>query len=196
MLMLNRKDVGNAGIAPVLMVVIGMALILATPAVAGQIYSWQTENGEVAYTDNPKKIPARYRSQVQTRAAEPIEDYAKFSSGQPEATDRYAEQLAERVEYLRWFNSDRDAAVVTPSTLNGVASINVNGIDLRLPGADVDAPIIVENVRVLGDGQITTRHDSVVRQGGRTLAIVRGRQEGEVGGASSILDEKDLEFYR
>jgi hypothetical protein len=196
MLMLSRKDVGNAGIAPVLMVVIGMALILATPAVAGQIYSWQTENGEVAYTDNPKKIPARYRSQVQTRASERIEDYAKFSSGQPEATDRYAARLAERVEYLRWFNSDGDAAAVTPGAMNGVATINVHGIDLRLPGATADAPIIVEDVRVMSDGQITTRHDSVVRQGGRTLAIVRGRQEGEVGGASSILDEEELEFYR
>ncbi len=196
MLMLSRKDVGNAGIAPVLMVVIGMALILATPAVAGQIYSWHTENGDVAYTDNPKKIPARYRSQVQKRAGARIEDYAKFSSGEPDGTDRYAEQLAKRVEYLRWFNSDRDAAAVTPGAMNGVATINVHGIDLRLPGANADAPIIVENVRVLGDGQITTRHDSVVRQGGRTLAIVRGRQEGELGGASSILDEEELEFYR
>lgn len=196
MLMLNRKDVGTAGLAPVLVVVIGIGLVCATPAVAGEIYSWKTENGEVAYTDNPKKIPARYRSQVQTRANERIEDYARFSSGQPEATNRYAEQLASRLDYLRAVNSDRDVADVAPDTLNGVASINVHGIDLRLPGADVDAPIIVENLRVMGDGQITSRHDAVVRQGGRTLAIVRGRQEGEVGSASNILDEQDLEFYR
>jgi hypothetical protein len=196
MLMLSRKDVGTAGIAPVMIAVMGMALILATPAVAGDVYSWQTENGEVAFTDNPKKIPARYRSQAQKRAGERIQDYAKFSSGQPEATNRYAEQLAKRVEYLRELNADRDVAAVEPGALNGVATINVHGIDLRLPGANADAPIIVENVRVLGDGQITSRHDSVVRQGGRTLAIVRGRQEGEVGSASNILDEKDLEFYR
>jgi hypothetical protein len=196
MLMLNRKDVGTAGLAPVLVAIIGIGLVFATPAVAGEIFSWKTENGEVAFTDNPKKIPARYRSQVQTRASERIEDYAKFSSGQPEATNRYAEQLASRLDYLRWLNSDREVADVAPDALNGVASINVHGIDLRLPGADVDAPIIVENLRVLGDGQITTRHDAVVRQGGRTLAIVRGRQEGEVGSASNILDEKDLEFYR
>jgi hypothetical protein len=196
MLMLNRKDVGTAGLAPVLVAIIGIGLVFATPAIAGEIFSWKTENGEVAFTDNPKKIPARYRSQVQTRASERIEDYAKFSSGQPEATNRYAEQLASRLDYLRWLNSDREVADVAPDALNGVASINVHGIDLRLPGADVDAPIIVENLRVLGDGQITTRHDAVVRQGGRTLAIVRGRQEGEVGSASNILDEKDLEFYR
>jgi hypothetical protein len=196
MLMLSRKDVGNSGLAPVLVAVIGVALVLATPAVAGDLYSWQTENGDVAYTDNPRKIPARYRSQAQKRAGERIEDYAKFSSGQPEETDRYAEQLAARVAYLRQFNSDRNVADVAPDAPNGVASINVHGIDLRLPGTNADAPIIVENLRVIGDGQITSRHDAVVRQGDRTLAIVRGRQEGEVGGASRILDEAGLEFYR
>jgi len=179
---------------PVLVAAIGIGLVFATPAVAGEIYSWQTENGEVAFTDNPKKIPARYRSQAQKRTSERIEDYARFSSGQSETTNRYAEQLAARVDALRRFNSVRDVADVAPEAVNGVASINVRGIDLRIPGAEIDAPIIVENVRVMGDGQITSRHDSVVRQGGRTLAIVRGRQEGEVGGASSILDEQDLEF--
>ena len=196
MLMLNRKDVGIAGMAPVLVAAIGIGLVFATPAVAGKIYSWQTENGEVAFTDNPKKIPARYRSQVQTRTSERIEDYAQFSSGQPEPTNRYAEQLAARVEYLRWFNSDRDAADAAPDALDRVASINVHGINLRIPDAGDGAPIIVENLRVMSDGQIVTRHDAVVRQGGRTLAIIRGRQEGELGGAASILDEKDLEFYR
>ena len=196
MLMLNRMDVGKAGIAPVLVAVIGMGLVFATPAVAGEIFSWKAENGEVAFTDNPKKIPARYRRQVQTRTSERVEDYARFSSGQPEATHRYAEQLAARVEYLRRFNSDRYAANVAPDALNGVANIKVRGIDLRLPAADIDAPIIVENLRVMSDGQIVTRHDMVVRQGGRTLAIMRGRQEGESGGASNILDEEELEFYR
>ena len=196
MLMLSRMDVGKAGLVPVLVAVMGLGLVLATPAIAGEIYSWQTENGEVAFTDNPKKIPARYRSQVQTRSAEPIEDYAQFSRAESEATNRYAEQLAARVERLRRFNADRDAAEVAPGALNGVATINVAGIDLRLPGADVDAPIIVEKVRVLGDGQLASRHDSVVRQGGRTLAIVRGNQEGELGGATSILHEDELEYYR
>jgi hypothetical protein len=173
-----------------------MGLVFATPAVAGEIFSWQTENGEVAFTDNPKKIPARYRSQAQKRTSERIEDYAQFSSGQPEETNRYAEKLAERVDYLRWFNSDREAQAEQPNTVAGVASINVRGIDLRLPASESDGPIIVQDVRVMGDGQIATRHDAVVRQGGRTLAIMRGRQEGELGGAASILDEEDLEFYR
>ncbi len=196
MWMLSRKEVGIAGLGQVLVAVIGMGLVLTTPAVAGEIYSWRTENGEVAFTDNPKKIPARYRSQVQTRASARVEDYARFSSGQPEAANRYAVELASRLEYLRQFNSDRDAENVAPVAVNGVASINVRGIDLRLPAANSEAPIIVEDVRVLGDGQIATRHDAVVRQGNRTLAIMRGRQEGELGGTSSILHEDDLEFYR
>jgi hypothetical protein len=56
-------------------------------------------------------------------------------------------------------------------------------------------PIIVESVRVRASGQIASRHDTVVRQGGRSLAIIRGRQEGELGGVSGVLDEEDLELY-
>jgi len=69
-------------------------------------------------------------------------------------------------------------------------------VDLRLPAADTSAPIIVEKLRVKSAGQIATRHDTLVSQGGTPLAIVRGNQRGEVDGATNILDEKELEFYR
>jgi hypothetical protein len=142
-----------------------------------------------------KNIPARYRDQVQVSRSEGIKDYERFTAEDSAETGRYSDQLAKRIEYLRWSNGGRDAAPATGENV-GVAAITVSGVDLRLPAADTNAPIIIERLRVQSSGQIATRHDTLVSQGGTPLAIVRGNQRGEVGGATSILDEEDLEFYR
>jgi hypothetical protein len=189
------KGIGRAMFAAMLFGVLGVSLLLATSSRGGEIYSWTTADGNVAFTDNPKTIPARYRDQVQMRRSQGIEDYARFTSEDSAETERYSDQLAKRIEYLRWLNGDRTAAHAASDGI-GVASITVSGVDLRLPAADTSAPIIVEKFRVKSDGQIATRHDTLVSQGGTPLAIVRGSQRGEVGGAADILDEEDLESYR
>ncbi len=186
---------GRGAFALMVIGVLGFSLLLASYSRAGEIYSWTTGDGNVAFTDNPKTIPARYRDQVQVRKSHGIEDYARFTSEDSAQTARYSDQLAKRVEYLRGLNSARAAAPAADESV-GVASITVSGVDLRLPAADASAPIIVERLRVKSGGQIATRHDTLVSQGGTPLAIVRGSQRAESGGALSILDEKDLEFYR
>ena len=191
----ERTGFGRGAFALMVIGVLGFALLLASYSRAGEIYSWTTVDGGVAFTDNPKNIPARYRDQVRVRKSAGIEDYARFTSEDSAQAARYSDQLAKRIEYLRGLNSDRGAAPAVAESV-GVASIRVSGIDLRLPASDASAPIIVEKLRVQSDGQIATRHDTLVSQGGRPLAIVRGNQSAESGGVSSILNEKDLEFYR
>ena len=192
----EQKQVGFGRCALAVMVfgVLGLALLLASPSGAGEIYSWETADGNVAFTDNPKNIPARYRDQMRVRKSGGIEDYARFTAEDSAETERYSDQLAKRIEYLRWVNDSRATAAVPENV--GAASVTISGVDLRLPATDTSAPIIVEKLRVKSAGQISTRHDTLVSQGGTPLAIVRGNQRGEVGGAVNILDEKDLEFYR
>jgi hypothetical protein len=175
--------------------VLGIALLLANSSKAGEIYSWETADGNVAFTDNAKNIPARYRDQAQVRKSGKIQDYARFTSNDSTQTERYSDQLAKRIEYLRWLNDGRDTGPAAGGNV-GVASVTVSGVDLRLPAADTSQPIIVEQLRVKSADQIATRHDTLVSQGGTPLAIVRGNQQGEVGGAANILDEEDLELYR
>ncbi len=191
----ERSGFGRGALAVMVFGLLGVALLLASPSRAGEIYSWTTVDGSAAFTDNPKNIPARYREQVQVRKSAGIGDYARFTSDDSANAGRYSDQLAKRIEYLRRSNSGRDVAPAAGRNV-GVASITVSGIDMRFPAADTNAPIIIEKVRVQSFGQITTRHDTLVSQGGTPLAIVRGNQEGEVGGALNILDEEDLELYR
>jgi hypothetical protein len=198
MLMLTlskRSGFGPVGLAVVTVALLGFGLAIVTPAAAGEIYSWDTGDGHVAFTDNPKNIPARYRDQVKVRKSAGIQDYARFTAEDSAQVDRYSDLLAQRIEYLRRSNSGRDVSRPTAENV-GVATISVSGVDLRLPAADTSAPLIVESLRVISSGQIATRHDTLVSQGGTPLAIIRGNQEGEVGAANNILDEMDLEFYR
>lgn len=194
MLLLNRSSAGFRSPICVVATVAGLALLLATTAGAGTLYSWQTEDGNVSFTDDAKNIPARYRDQARTRTAKRLGDYERFTSQHAEGTQRYARELAARIEYLREVNAD---PIGSPRAepADTAASIRVNGMDLRLPGTTDGDPVIVERVRVRSYGQIASRHDTVVRQGDRTLAIVRGRQSGEIEGGVGALDEKGLEFY-
>ncbi|MBW2691695.1 MAG: DUF4124 domain-containing protein [Deltaproteobacteria bacterium] len=194
-ILLKRSGFGPIGLAVVMVAVLGFGLAVATPAVSGEIYSWDTGDGNVAFTDNPKNIPSRYRDQVQVRKSEGIKDYARFTAEDSAVTERYSDQLAKRIEYLRWANSARNGAPAAAENV-GVASITVSDVDLRLPAADTNQPIIIEKLRVKSSDQIASRHDTLVSQGGTPLAIIRGNQQGEVGGAADILDERDLEFYR
>jgi hypothetical protein len=196
MLMLNRSCVGSTGAPFLIAAVVGLAFLFAGPAGAGTLYSWQTEDGNVSFTDNPKNIPDRYRDQTRTRSAKRLGDYERFTSQDAEGTRRYADQLAQRVDHLRRLNAERYSAPIDVAAADNAPSIRVNGMDLRLPATTDEAPVIVESVRVRSYGQIASRHDTVVRQGGRTLAILRGHQSGEVGGGVSIMDEQDLEIYR
>ena len=190
-----RTGFGRGAFAAMVSGALGLSLVLASYSSAGEIYSWTTVDGNVAFTDNPKNIPARYRDQMRVRKSQGIEDYAKFTAEDSAETGRYSDQLAKRIEYLRWSNSDRGVAPAVAENI-GVAAVTVSGVDLRLPAADTSAPIIIEKLRVQSADQITTRHDTLVSQGGTPLAIVRGDQRGEVGGATNILDEEDLEYYR
>jgi hypothetical protein len=191
----ERTGFGRGAFAAMVIGVLGFALLLASYSRAGEIYSWTAVDGNVAFTDNPKNIPARYRDQVQVRKSAGIKDYARFTSEDSAKTAHYSDQLAKRIEYLRGLNSAHGAAPAAAGGV-GVASITVSGVDLRLPAVNPSAPIIVEKLRVKSDGQIATRHDTLVSQEGRPLAIVRGNQKAESGAASNILDERDLEFYR
>jgi hypothetical protein len=193
--LLKRSAFGSMGFGVVAVAVLGFGLAVATPAVSGEIYSWETGDGNVAFTDNPKNIPARYRDQVKVRKTQGIEDYARFTAEDSAVTDTYSDRLAQRIAYLRQANRRGDAAPAADDTV-GVASITVSGVDLRLPAADTNQPLIVQKLRVKSIDQIATRHDTLVSQGGTPLAIIRGDQQGEVGGAADILDERDLEFYR
>jgi hypothetical protein len=83
------------------------ALLVAftAPAAADPVYSWRTEDGGYAFTDDPKAIPARYRDQATLRESARLRDYPRYTPSDDAATERYAEQLTRRLAHLRAMNA-------------------------------------------------------------------------------------------
>jgi len=168
------------------LVVAGALLFVLTgPAQAGDVYSWRTEDGGTAFTDDLKSIPARYRSQVERREVAALSGYERFSRQDAAAADSHAERLAERLERLRALNGNRvgvprarSPRAEAPGSLT-LRNGNREGaeIDLSLPaGASASGePIVVETVKMRLRGSSVIQDAEVVRRGDEILAVRKPR---------------------
>ena len=166
-------------------------LLLALPALAGDIYSWRTEDGAYAFTDDPKAIPARYRDQVVKRETQGLSGYHRLTAPGPGSSDEYSQRLANRLEHLRALNQGLDNAYARrPSA--GVRTLEINTGELNV-GVPVDGgnegPVVTENIRFRHKGELATRHNFVVSKGGEILAIIKGKRNiGEINQAPGITE--------
>jgi hypothetical protein len=184
---------------PKLISVAGIILLtaLATPALAGTLYKWTAEDGSVAFTDDAKRVPERYRSQVKTIQTGGLDSYQRFTPEDSAAVASQRADLAARLERLR----ERSAVpAVTPvaapqrapegAVTETLVQLN-DETAVRIPvNSSDEEPIVVEEVRVLRHGSNFTIHDTVVRQGDKVLMVVRPDQRWPV--RPDYIDEDDL----
>ena len=154
---------------------------------AERIYSWETEEGTLAFTDDPKQIPARYRGAATSRAREDLGRYPRASISDAASAVPHADRLARRLAYLR--NANGAVAIAAPG-IPGQASSEAaflvrtsgssRGVSTQVgfavsegpPGASPE-PIVTDNVRVKPADSDATRHITVVRQGDKILSVVK-----------------------
>ena len=157
--------------------IVAVTLIFSLPALAGEIFSWRTEDGGYAFTDDEKAIPARYRDQVETRQAEGLAGYHRLTTPDAGATEAYSQRLADRLDHLRSLNRDLDAVYAQRPAEAGVDSLAVEmgefniGVPIDGEGAE---PVVIEKVRFRLKGEMATRHNLVVRRGDEVLAVIKG----------------------
>jgi hypothetical protein len=175
-----------------------LALGLAAPAAAETVYSWRTEDGGYAFTDDEKAIPERYRADAKPRQVGGLSGYERLTLEDPAATSRYAERLAARLDHLRRLNTPALRPAARPEgSISQTISLrtsnkeNAPTLDIKTGGMG-DEPIIVETLRARPRNKLVTRDNVVVRQGDRTIAIVRSRGR-EWNVADDIHVEEELE---
>ena len=184
------SGVGRLGCA-----LIGAGLLLGVAAPAGaEIYSWRTEDGGYAYTDDPDQIPARYRKQATAQQRAPLSSYERFTRQDADASARYAERLERRLESLRQVNAEPSQAAAAPATSPGTLMVSTGGDDaseIAVPMAPSGAPVVIDPGLAKRDGDFRTRRVTVVKQGDRTIAVIKGAQH-NFDPIESIQDEDAL----
>jgi hypothetical protein len=154
-----------------------VTLIFALPALAGEIYSWRTEDGGYAFTDDEKAIPPRYRDQIETRRTEGLGDYPRLTAPDAGASAAYSRRLADRLDHLRSLNRDLDSAYSPRPVESGIDSLAVQTgeVDIGVPlDGEGDGPVVIEKVRFQLKGEMATRHNLIVRRGDEVLAVIKG----------------------
>lgn len=164
-------------------------LLVAPPvaASAGGIYRWTTKDGTVAFTDDPKRIPPRYRHEAVEQPARSLASYRHYT---PEETAKsgaetqtYLKRLDARIAQLEAINesaapaAQREAQAATSRTrtlyqLAGRTAISVPTSGGATSGSD--EPLVVQQERVRDPHGIATRHVTVIRQGNRIISVVEG----------------------
>jgi hypothetical protein len=114
-----------------LWLLLGGLTLFGTTAGAGTYYRWETEDGGIAFADDPKRIPERYRAKADLIETEGLGSYERYTPTDREAAQESAQQLSERLEALRAAEAERlgDEGVVViedPSARNPVTGLTLS----------------------------------------------------------------------
>lgn len=189
----------SCGVAPrgYALVAACLALGMAQAAVA-EIYAWRTDDGGYAYTDDKDQIPARYRAQAKRLSNTSLSSYERYTPQDPVAAAHYAERLERRLATLRAANAGAaagaarsEAAAATPGTLL-VSTGGENASQIEVPMSAEGAPVVVEPGLSKRTNDSRTRRVTVVKQGERTIAVIKGSDH-NLDPVSGILDEDELD---
>lgn len=171
---------------------------LSSPSFAGTVFTWETDEGTISFTDEQKRIPAKYRLSASTRDMGKLADYPRFTpSG-------VAQSKTGRNDSLQ------DSATSRTAGAQGTREAGFNGRAISIGGGrygggvrqqipisgnfDANEPIVTETIRVRPEGSNATRTIRVVKQGDRIISVEKGQlnQRSWAGTTATGQAEKDV----
>ena len=159
--------------------VVALALsLVALPAVAGSMYTWETEDGTSAFTDDPKRIPAMYKDKAVKKTMGKLKDYSRLTPAEPPSGPSYEERIQARLAELRDRDERHSEAEMLaahhgmgrgPMLQVGPLLVPI-GQSLRQQPYE---PIVADQVTVNDGRHNTTKTIRVIRQGDRVIYAER-----------------------
>jgi hypothetical protein len=157
-----------------------VSVLVATSAAAGTAYQWTTEDGTLAFTDDPKRIPAKYKDAATKRDLGKLKSYPRFTVAKTTTREPYGERLGARLEALR--TPALPAVSAAPPSAGAAPGLRLdlglgegrygNGDQLSIPiDAPGDEPVVISNHRVRMRNSIATQDVQIAKQGDRILAV-------------------------
>jgi len=154
--------------------VVLVVAVVASPALAATVYTWTTEEGTTAFTDDPKRIPAKYKDAATQRTVGSLKNYPRLTESSVKYEKPYGERVTERLETLR----GPETPAVSAAPPRGAAhplTLDVSTTDdddrISIPVTGIDEPIVTTEHRVRMRDGISTRHVRVTKQGDRILSV-------------------------
>jgi hypothetical protein len=174
-------------------------------AEGGTLYKWETADGTIAFTDDPKRIPEKYQTNAETIDRTKLTSYGRYTATDAAANEDQAKRLAERLATLRASAAaEEDALVEADEPSAAPAPVTTTHRDDRrrlvtradgtsywryssdrttkiahgasLPVDPNDPnPVVTEQRRVRVPGEAVTQTITVTRQGDRVLSVVKQR---------------------
>ena len=163
-----------------------LVVVLAGPAFAGNVYSWVTEDGTYAFTDDSKRIPAKHQAEVRKRPMGKLTRYERFTEVTSDSKAPYAERIRERRAELR----EMAATAPTGAVIGGMSQ--ESGLVYSIPasggrggrGSSFQVPVggqasadpgltTIEDIRVKPRRNMATRHWTVIKKDGRIVTVIK-----------------------
>jgi hypothetical protein len=165
---------------------------LAGPAFAGNVFSWVTEDGTYAFTDDSKRIPAKHRAEARKRPMGKLTRYERFTEVNSGTKEPYAERIHVRRSELRKMamtapmgavvggmqSQDPGLVYSVPVSGGGNGRGGGRGASIQMPVGEqafADPELTtIESIRVKPRRNMATRHWTVVKTGGRIVTVIKG----------------------
>ena len=151
------------------------ALALAPQLAAADYWRYETETGGVAFTDDPKGIPAKYQASAKAVKEESLLDYDRLSVVDPVAAVAPTRAAVAATESVA-------PAYAQPETRSTV-SLNVGGMQINVDGdGDSDEPLVVDRGQYVDmDGNYFDHGGilsptTIIRRGDKPLAYIDERR--------------------
>lgn len=159
-------------------------LAFAAPSIAGTVYKWTTESGTTAFTDDPKRVPARYKGDAEKRQTGTLGNYKRLTVSKSTTDKPHRDRVEERLNALRVANQPLRALGATGDAgAVDALEIGIGGDDqIQIPirGAS-DEPVTISTHRVKLADSIATQDVRIARRGDEVISrTISKRNEGPI----------------
>lgn len=173
-----------ARLLPRTLIAVAVLVAVAAPAGAKVVYRWKTDDGVHAFTDDPKRIPEKYRSQAKASQMRSLHGYKRYTPAQVSGTKAHAKRMEESAAEMARLNARLSGrSALPPGVVRGalpsdaaellIAPNGATGLRINAGGIDgySGEPLVIEEKRAYVRGLNSTRTRTIVRQGDRILAV-------------------------
>lgn len=156
-------------------VTVGLAIAgVAAPSLAGTVYSWTTEDGTSAFTDDPKRIPAKYKNKAERRQLGKLKNYKQYTESKIKHETPYEKRVAERLEGLR--APEPPAVSAGPPGRDdrvryGLGIGAPDNDQVSFPVGQSDEPFVTSEHRIRTRESIATQDVQVTKQGDKVISV-------------------------